>query len=79
MLPLQPKKMKHLKVTTTTTSSTEVTIGGRNVEDVLTELCGIAHDALISLSIYRQEHNLPDDEFDTIEGPLCKLLDLMDN
>lgn len=71
--------MKHLKVTTTTTSSTEVTIGGRNVDDFLSELCEIAHDALISLSVYRQEHDLPDDEFDTIEGPLCHMLDLMDD
>ena len=71
--------MTHLKVTTTTTSSTEVTIGGRNVDDFLSELCEIAHDALISLSVYRQEHDLPDDEFDTIEGPLCRILDLMDD
>ena len=67
--------MKHLDIKTTTTIKTDVTIGGENAEDVLKELCSLAHNALIELSIYRQEHNLPDDEFDTIEGPFCELLD----
>ena len=67
--------MKHLEIKTTTITKTDVTIGGENAEDVLKELCSLAHEALIELSIYRQEHNLPEDEFETIEGPFCRLLD----
>ena len=67
--------MKRLEIKTTTTTKTEVSIGGENVEDFLEEVCKLAHDALIALSLYRNEHNLPDDEFDGIEGQFCELLD----
>ncbi|MBD5314659.1 MAG: hypothetical protein HDS08_00585 [Bacteroides sp.] len=67
--------MKHLEIKTTTETRTEVSINGENVEDFLKEVCDLAHDALIELSLYRNEHNLPDDEFDCIEGKFCALLD----
>lgn len=67
--------MKHLEIRTITETRTEVSINGENVEDFLKEVCKIAHDALFELSIYRISHNLPDEEFDGIEGRLGKLLD----
>ncbi len=67
--------MKTVKAITRITSETEVTIGGENVNDVLKEICDLAHEALIELSLYRHEHNLPDDEFEGIEGKFCALLD----
>lgn len=67
--------MKHLKINTTIQTETEVSINGENVEDFLKDVCNLAHDALIELSLYRHEHNLPDDEFDGIEGRFCALLD----
>lgn len=64
--------MKRLEIKTTTQTRTEISIGGESVEDFLEEVCRLAHDALIELSFYRNEHNLPDDEFDGIEGEvLC--------
>lgn len=67
--------MKHIEIKTTTTTKTEISIGGESLEDFLKDVCEIAHDALIELSIYRNEHNLPDDEFDSIEGRFGALLD----
>ncbi len=67
--------MKQLEIKTTTQTRTEVSIGGENVEDFLKEVCNLAHDALMELSFYRNDHNLPDDEFDGIEGRFCALLD----
>lgn len=67
--------MKNLEIKTTTTTKTEVSINGENVEDFLREVCKLAHDALVELSLYREEHNLPDDEFEVIEGKFCALLD----
>lgn len=67
--------MKLVKAITHITIETEVSIGGENVNDFLKEVCGLAHEALERLSIYRNDHNLPDDEFDGIEGKFCALLD----
>lgn len=67
--------MKHLEIKTTTQTKTEVSIGGENVESFLKEICGLAHIALVELSAYRIAHNLPDDEFECIEGEFSKLLD----
>lgn len=67
--------MKHLEIKTTTQTKTEVSIGGENVEFFLKDVCDLAHQALFELSMYRHEHDLPDDEFDGIEGKFCKLLD----
>lgn len=67
--------MKHLEIKTTTTTKTEVSIAGENVEDFLKDVCDLAHQALMELSMYRIEHHLPEDEFDGIEGKFCKLLD----
>lgn len=52
-----------------------MSIGGENVESFLKEICGLAHIALVELSAYRIAHNLPDDEFECIEGEFSKLLD----
>ncbi|MDE7377516.1 MAG: hypothetical protein K2N13_00960 [Paraprevotella sp.] len=67
--------MKHIEIKTTTQTKTEVTINGENVENFLKDVCNLAHQALIELSMYRHEHNLPDYEFDGIEGKFCALLD----
>ena len=58
--------MNHLEIKTTTETRTEVSINGENVEDFLEDVCKLAHDALFELSIYRNEHNLSEDEFDGI-------------
>lgn len=67
--------MKHLEIKTTTQTRTEVSINGENVEDFLRDVCKLAHNALFELSLYRIEHNLPDDEFDGVDGKFCALLD----
>lgn len=67
--------MKHLEIKTTTQTKTEVSIDGENVEFFLKNICGLAHQALMELSLYRIDHNLPEDEFDAIEGKFCQLLD----
>lgn len=67
--------MKHLEIKTTTQTKTEVSIDGENVEFFLENICGLAHQALMELSLYRIDHNLPEDEFDVIEGKFCALLD----
>ena len=67
--------MKHIEIKTITQTRTEVSINGQNVEDFLKEVCNLAHKALFELSLYRNEHNLPDDEFDGVEGEFCALLD----
>lgn len=67
--------MKHLEIKTQTTVNTTVSIDGVPVESFLREVCNLAHIALMELSAYRIEHKLPEDEFDTIEGPFCSLLE----
>ena len=67
--------MKHLEIKTTTQTKTEVSIDGENVEFFLKDVCELAHQALMELSLYRIDHNLPDDEFDGIEGKFGALLD----
>lgn len=67
--------MKHLEIKTTTQTKTEVSINGQNVESFLKEVCDLAHIALMELSAYRIDHNLPEDEFEGIEGKFCALLD----
>ena len=67
--------MHHVKIKTTSEITTEVTINGKPVNEYLKNICEIAHDALIQLSIYRQNHNLPDDIFEELEGKFCHLLD----
>lgn len=73
------KTMKKLDIKTTIESKTTVSFDGVDIEDFLQEICDIAHDALIALSSHRQRNNLPDDIFDNIEGPLCTLLDKMED
>lgn len=68
--------MKHLEVKTTAQITTRVTINnGQDVEEFLKEVCDLAHIALVELSAYRIDHNLPEDEFECIEGEFCQLLD----
>lgn len=67
--------MKHLEIKTTTQITTKVSINGQDVEEFLKEVCDIAHIALMELSAYRMNHNLPEDEFECIEGEFCQLLD----
>lgn len=66
--------MKHLEIKTTTQITTKVSINGQDVEEFLKEVCDIAHIALMELSAYRMNHNLPEDEFECIEGEFCQLL-----
>lgn len=67
--------MKHLEIKTTTQITTKVSINGQDVEEFLKEVYDIAHIALMELSAYRMNHNLPEDEFECIEGEFCQLLD----
>ena len=67
--------MHHVKVKTNSIITTEVTINGKPVDEYLKKICYIAHDALNQLSQYRQDHNLPDDIFEELEGEFCQLLD----
>lgn len=67
--------MKYLEIKTTTQITTKVSINGQDVEEFLKEVCDIAHIALMELSAYRMNHNLPEDEFECIEGEFCQLLD----
>jgi len=67
--------MRHLvKTRTIAQIDTEVSINGENVDDFLGDVCDLAHQALIELSMYRQEHGLSEDEFDNIESKFCALL-----
>lgn len=59
--------------------STKVTINGMDVNDYLHEMADIAHEALVSMSIFRQENNLPDSFFDNVEGPMCRLLNFLND
>lgn len=51
---------------------------GIRVMDIIKDACNLAHNALIELSIYRQEHNLGNqDEWELggLESDFCEFLD----
>ena len=64
--------MYNLKVKTTT--ETEVTYNGKPVYEVLKMAADLAHEVLVELSIYRQEHDLDPLIFEC-EGSCCAFLD----
>ena len=68
--------MKKLKITTT--AEAIVTLDGLDVNDVIKEAAGLAHEVLEELSIFRQRNNLPSDTF-SCEGSCCRFLDLIDD
>lgn len=54
-----------------------ITYRGIPVMEIINDACNLAHQALIDLSIYRQEHNCDQDEWELgeLELDLCKFLD----
>ncbi len=68
--------MKQLKITTT--ASATVTLDGLDVDDVIKKAAGLAHEVLVELSIYRQEHDLDPLTF-SCEASCCEFLDLIDD
>lgn len=71
--------MKQLEIKTSITADTKISFDGVDVNDFLKEICDIAHYILEDLSLYRQHKNLPDNEFDMIEGQLCRLLNKLED
>ncbi len=69
--------MKQLKIETTTKSTTEVTLDGLDIEEVIRKAADLAHYLLEELSMYRQENGIED--FFACEGEACAFLDLIDD
>ena len=70
--------MKQLKVTTTASTTTTVTLDGLDIDDVIQQAADLAHEVLEELSIYRQENDLDPLTF-SCEGSCCAFLDLIDD
>ena len=68
--------MKQLKVTTTTSAT--VTLDRLDIDDVIKQAADLAHEVLVELSIYRQEHDLDPMTF-SCEASCCAFLDLIDD
>ena len=68
--------MKPIKISTSTT--VEVTIGGKSVSDIVWSAADLAHAVLEELSLYRQKHGLDSGTFDC-EGEACAFLDMIDD
>ena len=66
--------MSPLKIKTTT--NTDVTINGCEIDEVLYAAADFAHHVLEELSIYRQRNDLDPLTFDC-EGEACAFLDLI--
>ena len=79
MISVKPKITQKLEVDI-------VTDDGKDINDILEQICEIAHDGLIDVSIIRQEcdENIAlntaknwREECENLEGKLCSILDLL--
>ncbi len=67
--------MKQVTIKTTTTTS--VDFGGVDIDHVLAHIARKAHEALESLSIFRNESGIQNDNVELAECALCNILDTL--
>lgn len=73
--------MKPIEIVTET--KTHVTYNGRDVNDLLKEMCDAFHVILMECSRLTQkiddEEEIKRDDFESIEGECCTILDLLED